>query len=63
MMPKYTFDTILRLRFKHRRVPLAVLAAEVAARNALIGDIVTLAIGQDETLRDARIEIFDEGHG
>jgi hypothetical protein len=62
IMARYMLDTVLRLRLKHQPGQLAALAVEVATHNALIGEIATLVMGEDESLRDVTIETFDEGH-
>jgi malate dehydrogenase (oxaloacetate-decarboxylating) len=59
---KNSIDTVLRLRLRHRPGQLARLAAAVAEANALLGDITTLRIGEEDSVRDVTIETADEAH-
>jgi malate dehydrogenase (oxaloacetate-decarboxylating) len=53
---KSSIDTVLRLRLKHRPGQLAALAAAIATQRALLGDIDTVRIGEEDTVRDVVIE-------
>src|SRR5262245_53210067 len=59
---KNSIDTVLRLRLRHRPGQLARLATAVAEANALLGDITTLRIGEEDSVRDVTIETADEAH-
>jgi hypothetical protein len=61
-MRKYSHDTILRLRLKHRPGQLARLAAAIADQGALVGEIGTVQIGEVDTIRDVTVETNDEDH-
>lgn len=55
-MNKNTIDTVFRLRLKHRPGQLARVAAAIAVEEGLLGDIVTLRIGEEDTVRDVTVE-------
>lgn len=59
-MKKQSIDTVLRLRLKHRPGQLARVATVVAEERALLGEITTLRIGEDDTVRDVTIETESE---
>ncbi len=61
-MRKYSHDTILRVRLRHRPGQLARLAAAIADAGALVGEITTVQIGENDTTRDVTVETNDEGH-
>lgn len=61
-MRKYSHDTIIRVRLRHRPGQLARLAAAVAEQSALLGDISTVQIGENDTVRDITVETSDEAH-
>jgi malate dehydrogenase (oxaloacetate-decarboxylating) len=53
---KLSVDTVLRVRLKHRVGQLARVAAAIASEGGLLGDIVTLSIGAEDTLREITVE-------
>jgi malate dehydrogenase (oxaloacetate-decarboxylating) len=59
-MRKNTIDTVLRVRLKHRPGQLAKLATALADQGALLGDIRTLRVGEEDTLREITIEAASE---
>ena len=59
-MRKTTTDTVLRVRLKHRPGQLAKLATALAEQGALLGDIRTLRIGEEDTLREVTVEADGE---
>ncbi len=61
-MSKISIDTVLRIRLKHRPGQLARLAAVLAEHDAVLGEITTLRIGEDDSLREITIETADEAH-
>jgi malate dehydrogenase (oxaloacetate-decarboxylating) len=61
-MRKYSIDAVLRVRLKHRPGQLARLATVLAEEQALLGEITTLRIGEDDTLRDITVETENEAH-
>jgi malate dehydrogenase (oxaloacetate-decarboxylating) len=61
-MRKYSIDTVLRVRLKHRPGQLAHLATVLAAEQALLGEITTLRIGETDTVREITVETESEAH-
>ncbi len=61
-MRKNSIDTVLRLRLKHRPGQLARLATVLAEQDAVLGEITTLRLGEDDSLREITIETADEVH-
>jgi malate dehydrogenase (oxaloacetate-decarboxylating) len=59
-MRKNSIDTVLRLRLKHRAGQLARVATAIAQEQGLLGDIVTLRIGEEDTVRDVTVETQSE---
>ena len=58
-MRKQNIDTVLTVRTQRAPGRLAAIAAEVAAEGSLIGDIRTLALGEDVTVRDITVQTDD----
>jgi malate dehydrogenase (oxaloacetate-decarboxylating) len=56
---KQNIDTVLTVRTQRAPGRLAAIAAEVAAEGSLIGDIRTLALGEDITVREITVETDD----
>ncbi len=54
------FHDVLRVRFVHRPGTLARFCQAVADKNAMIGDIETVATGGDFSIRDVTIEARDD---
>lgn len=61
-MRKQSIDTVLRVRLKHRPGQLARLATAVAEEAALLGEIRTLRMGEEDTIREITIEADSEEH-
>ena len=61
-MKKTSIDTVLKVRLRHRPGQLAKLALAVAKEEGLLGDITTIRIGEDDTIREVTIESVDEAH-
>jgi malate dehydrogenase (oxaloacetate-decarboxylating) len=61
-MRKTSIDTVIRVKLKHRPGQLARLAALLADNGALLGEITTVRIGEDDTVRDITVETVDEDH-
>src|SRR4051794_5774939 len=59
-MKKTSIDTVLRMRLKHRPGQLARVAAAIAEEQGLLGDITTLRIGEDDTVREVTVETSDD---
>lgn len=59
-MKKNSIDTVLQVKLKHRPGQLARLAAAVASEGALLGDITTLRMGEDDTVREVTVETADD---
>jgi malate dehydrogenase (oxaloacetate-decarboxylating) len=52
-------DCTYRVQIPHRPGHLAKVASAIAAGEGLIGDVVTVALGQEATLRDITVEVRD----
>src|ERR1700722_18281562 len=61
-MNRYSIDTVLAIRVKHQPGHLARLTATIAEQDGLVGEITTLRIGEDHTLREVTIETNDDAH-
>jgi len=61
-MRKLSIETTLRLRIPHRPGQLARVAGSIAEHDAMIGDLTTIRIGENETIRDVVLETRDEAH-
>lgn len=61
-MRKYSHDTSVRVRLRHRPGQLAQLAQTIAEAQGLVGDITTVQIGENDTIRDVTVETQDEAH-
>lgn len=59
-MRKNSIDTVLEVKLRHRPGQLARLATAVASEGALLGDITTLRIGEEETVREVVVETSSE---
>lgn len=55
-------DTVLRVRLKHLPGQFARLANALAEERALVGDIVTIRAGEDDTVREVTVETENEEH-
>lgn len=61
-MRKYSHNVVARVRIPHRPGQLARLANALAEQGALVGDITTHSLGENDTVRDVTIEAQDEAH-
>ena len=61
-MKKQSVDTVLRLRTLHKPGQLAALATAVAREQGLLGEIITVRLGEDYTVREVTIESSDDEH-
>lgn len=61
-MRKLSIDTVLHVRLKHRPGQLARFAEAIAEQEALLGDITTLSLGEEDSIREVTIETADEAH-
>jgi malate dehydrogenase (oxaloacetate-decarboxylating) len=59
-MRKNSIDTVLKLRLKHRVGQLAQVATAIADEQGLLGDITTLRIGEEDTVRHVTVETESE---
>ncbi len=55
-MSEHSIDTVLHLRIKHEPGQIARLAAAIAVEDGLIGEITTVAIGDQDATREVTIE-------
>jgi malate dehydrogenase (oxaloacetate-decarboxylating) len=61
-MRKYSHDTIVRVRLRHRPGQFAHLATSIADAGGMVGEISTVSIGENDTVRDVTVETDDEAH-
>jgi malate dehydrogenase (oxaloacetate-decarboxylating) len=61
-MRKVGIETTLRVRIPHRAGQLARLCSAVAAEDGIIGNITTLRLGENESVREVVVEAADEEH-
>jgi malate dehydrogenase (oxaloacetate-decarboxylating) len=59
---KHSIDTTLRLKLLHRPGQIARVSGALADAGALIGEITTLSIGEEHSIRDVTVETADEAH-
>jgi malate dehydrogenase (oxaloacetate-decarboxylating) len=59
-MRKTSIDTVLEVRLKHRPGQLAALATAIADQGALLSDITTLRMGEEDTVREVTVETEDD---
>ncbi|MBK7858279.1 MAG: NAD-dependent malic enzyme [Archangiaceae bacterium] len=57
-----SIDTVFRVRLKHLPGQFARLANALADEGALVGDIVTIRSGDDDTVREVTVETESEEH-
>jgi malate dehydrogenase (oxaloacetate-decarboxylating) len=55
-------DRTYRVQIRHRPGMLAKLASAMAEHDALIGDVVTVNLGREATIREVTVEVEDEEH-
>src|SRR5947199_10842203 len=61
-MPKVGVETTLRIRLPHRAGQLARVCTSIAAEDGIIGDVTTVRVGENESVRDLVIETSDGEH-
>jgi malate dehydrogenase (oxaloacetate-decarboxylating) len=61
-MRKYSHDTVARVRIRHRPGQLAHFTMAIADAGGLVGDVSTVTIGENDTVRDVTIETDGETH-
>jgi hypothetical protein len=54
-------DYVYRIEQPHVPGQLAKTCARIAEANGLIGDVVTVSIGRDRTIREISVEVRDHG--
>ena len=55
-------DCTYRVQIPHRAGQLAKVASAIAKAEGLIGDIVTVSVGRDYSIREITIEVRDSDH-
>ena len=55
-------DCTYRIRIPHRAGQLAQVCGAIAAERGLIGDVVTVNLGRDESIREITVEVRDDAH-
>lgn len=61
-MRKQSFDSVVRVRTRRQPGQFAAVAGAVAAEKGLLGDILTIRMGEDDTVRDVTVEAEDDAH-
>jgi malate dehydrogenase (oxaloacetate-decarboxylating) len=56
-------DVTYRVQIPHRSGQLARVAGAIASCHGLIGDIVTISIGREHSIREVTVEVRDNDHG
>jgi malate dehydrogenase (oxaloacetate-decarboxylating) len=59
-MRKTSIDTVLEVRLKHRPGQLARLATAIASEDGVLSDIITVRMGEDDTVREVTVETDDD---
>jgi malate dehydrogenase (oxaloacetate-decarboxylating) len=59
-MRRMNIDTVFRLRLEYRPGQLARVAQVVAEEGALLGEIHSVRLGDDHTIRDVAVETLDD---
>jgi len=57
-----SLDCMFRVQTRHRSGEFAKVATAIAEGGGLIGDMVTVLLGPDASIRDITIEVADMGH-
>ncbi len=55
-------DTTYRVRIRHRSGQLAKVARAIGERDGLIGDVTTVKLGREATIREITVEVRDDDH-
>jgi len=61
-MRKESIDATVRVRTLRQPGRFAAVAAAVAAEHGLLGDILTIRMGEEDTVRDVTVEAEDDAH-
>ncbi len=56
-------DYTYRIQLPHRPGSLARVAGKIAEGDGLIGDVTTISVGQDASIREITLEVQDQDHG
>jgi malate dehydrogenase (oxaloacetate-decarboxylating) len=57
-----SLDVTYRVQIPHRAGQLAAVASMIARHDGLIGDVVTVNLGRDATIREITVEVRDTSH-
>jgi malate dehydrogenase (oxaloacetate-decarboxylating) len=57
-----SLDVTYRVQIPHRAGQLAAVASMIAHHEGLIGDVVTVNLGRDATIREITVEVRDTSH-
>jgi malate dehydrogenase (oxaloacetate-decarboxylating) len=57
-----SLDVTYRVQIPHRAGQLAAVASVIARQDGLIGDVVTVNLGRDATIREITVEVRDTSH-
>jgi len=55
-------DTTYRVQIRHRAGQLAKVARAIGERGGLIGDVTSVRLGREATIREITVEVRDDGH-
>jgi malate dehydrogenase (oxaloacetate-decarboxylating) len=55
-------DCTYRVQIRHRPGQLAQIAGEIGEHDGLIGDVVTVKLGREATVREMTVEVRDDDH-
>ncbi len=55
-------DCTYRVQIPHRTGQLALVAGAIAQAEGLIGDVVTISVGREHSIREITVEVRDTGH-
>jgi len=61
-IPAVSLDCTYRLRIPHRHGKLALVTGAIGEHGGLIGDVVTVTLGREASIRDLTVEARDEHH-
>ena len=56
-------DFTYRIQLPHRPGQLARVAGKIAEGQGLIGDVVTINVGREASIREITVEVQDRDHG
>jgi malate dehydrogenase (oxaloacetate-decarboxylating) len=55
-------DCTFRVQIPHKAGQLALICAEIAETRGLIGDVVTISLGREQSIREITVEVRDTAH-